>query len=111
MTLRLVGNESPKPPPRRKRERTPLLTEDEERRFRAATRGLRDAFGGTWGVLADVMRTKVDTLEAMMFGRSAVSGDLIVRAMQASGLSLKDLLGEPKLVGTCRACGAVRRAS
>lgn len=109
MTLRLVRDAPPKPK-RRKHARTRLLSDIEERRFRAAMRGLQGAFG-SWACLADAMGVKTVTIEQMRSGRTHVSGDMIVRAMRASGLTLADLLGAPKLAGTCRACGAVKRAS
>jgi hypothetical protein len=106
VTLRLVRPEAPKPP-RRKGERKPLLSPEEERRFRQAMRNLRDAFG-TWGCLADAMGANEGTIDAMQQGRSRVSGDMLIRAMRASGLSLAELLGEPQIAGKCRACGGVR---
>jgi hypothetical protein len=57
------------------------------------------------------MNVQAITISQMMRGRVRVSGDLIVRASKASGLTLAELLGEPVIVGTCRACGAVKRAS
>jgi hypothetical protein len=106
VTLRLVKPEEPKPP-RRKGERKPLLSPEEERRFRQAMRNLRDAFG-TWGALAAAMDANEGTIDAMQQRRSRVSGELIIRAMRASGLSLADLLGEPQIAGKCRACGSIR---
>lgn len=109
--LRLVGSEPPKATSkRRKGERTPVLSEDEEKRFRAAMRGLRDAFG-TWGALSAAMGADSGAVYTMMSGKHRVSGDMIVRAMRASGLTLNDLLGAPTLAGRCRACGAVKVAS
>jgi hypothetical protein len=97
-------------PKRRKWARTPLLTPDEARRFRAAMRGLQGAFG-SWPCLANAMGTNTDTIKDMMRGKTGVSGEMIVRASKASGLTLAELLDAPVLAGTCRACGAVRRAS
>lgn len=108
MTLRLVRDEPPKPK-RRKGARTPLLTPDEVRKFKAAMRGLHDAFG-SWTCLADVMRAQVKTIAHMMRGTCHVSGDLVVRAMKASGLTLAELLGGPVAADRCRACGKVRAA-
>ena len=71
-------------------------------------RNLRDAFG-TWGALAAAMDANEGTLDAMQQGRSGVSGDMIVRAMRASGLSLEELLSEPAPVSLCRACHQVKR--
>jgi hypothetical protein len=107
VTLRLVKPEAPKPP-RRKGERKPLLSPEEERRFRQAMRNLRDAFG-TWGALAAAMDANEGTIDAMQQGRSRVSGDMLIRAMRASGLSLGELLGEPAPVAICRACRQVKR--
>jgi hypothetical protein len=105
--LRIVKPEGPKPP-RRKWERKPLLSPDEERRFRQAMRNLRDAFG-TWGALAAAMDANEGTIDAMQQGRSRVSGEIVIRAMRASGLSLADMLGEPTPVELCRACRQVKR--
>jgi hypothetical protein len=85
-------------------------TPAEERRFRQAMRNLRDAFG-TWGALAAAMGANEGTIDAMQQGRSRVSGELIIRAMRASGLTLGELLGDPALAGRCRACGQIKRAS
>lgn len=109
VTLRLVGAKEPPKPKRRKGQRSPLLSEDEERRFRAAMRSLRDAFG-TWSCLAKAMHTGTEAIRNMMAGRYAVSGDMIVRAMRASGLSYADLMGGLVPADRCRACGKARAA-
>lgn len=110
MTLRLVGNEPPKPPrKRRKYERTRLLTSDEEKRFRAALTNLKGAFG-SWPCLAQAMGVQVTALYDAAAGRNSVSGCLIVRASKASGLSVGELLGGPVTADRCRACGRVRAA-
>ena len=109
MTLRLVKPEGPKSQ-RRKYERRPVLSREEERHFRQAMRNLRDAFGST-GALCAAMETPQNTVHAMLAGRTGVSGDLIVRAMRASGLSLAELLGDPVPADRCRACGQIKRAS
>lgn len=106
MTLRLVKPEGPRPL-RRKGERSALFTSDEERRFRQAMRNLCAAFG-SWGALAAAMRVRTSAISHMMAGRSSVSGDMIVRAMRASGLSLGELLGVPASASVCRACGGLR---
>lgn len=106
--LKIVKDEPPKPRP--KRQRSPLLTPDEEKRFRQAMKNLRDAFG-TWACLAAAMGSALTSVAHMMDGSCHVSGDMIIRAMKASGLTLTELLGAPVLAGTCRACGAVKRAS
>ena len=105
--LRIVRNEPPKTP-RRKGERKPILSSEEERRFRQAMRNLRDAFG-TWGALAAAMGATEAAIDAMRAGRSRVSGEMVVRAMRASGLSLGELLDEPAPVALCRACRQVKR--
>jgi hypothetical protein len=107
MTLRLVKPEAAKPT-RRKGQRKPLLSPEEERRFRQAMRNLRDAYG-TWGALAAAMGATEDAIDSMRAGRCRVSGDMIVRAMRASRLSLVELLGEPSPVALFRACGQVKR--
>ncbi|NUQ72027.1 MAG: transcriptional regulator [Polyangiaceae bacterium] len=109
MTLRLVKPEGPRPL-RRKGERSALLTPDEERRFRQGMRNLHIAFG-SWGALAAAMGTRTSAISHMMAGRSTVSGDMMVRAMRASGLSLGELLGVPVPADRCRACGQIKRAS
>jgi hypothetical protein len=45
----------------------------------------------------------------MLAGRNRVSGDLVVRAMRASGLTLAELLGGPVPADRCRACGQIKR--
>ncbi len=110
MTLRLVGSEPPKPPRKRGRRRPPLLSPEEESRFRAAMKNLQGAFG-SWPCLAAAMGSRTESISNMMGGSIHVSGDMIVRAMKASGLTLADLLGGPVAADRCRACGAVRRAS
>jgi len=111
VTLRLVRDEPPKAPTkRRKGERRPVLTADEEKRFRAAMRGLEGAFG-SWSCLAAAMDVDPGALRRMMRGSASVSGEMVVKAMKASGLSLADLLGGPVLATRCRACGAVKRAA
>jgi hypothetical protein len=109
VTLRLVKPEGPEPS-RRKGERKPLLSLEEERRFRQAMRNLRDAYG-TWGALAAAMDANEGTIDAMQQGRSRVSGDMLIRAMRASGLTLDDMLGDPALAGRCRACGQIKRVA
>lgn len=42
-------------------------------------------------------------------GGYRVSGDVIVGAMRASGLSLAELLGGPVPADRCRACGQIKR--
>ena len=96
MTLYLVGRE-PKKPRRKKYERSPLLTEEETRRFRQSVRNLRDAFG-TWAHLADAMRVTHVALLYMVNGRHAVTGDMIIRAMRASGQSYEALVGSLRVV-------------
>ena len=111
MTLRLVRDEPPKPPPKRRKWQAPppVLTPEEETRFRAAMRNLHGAFG-SWPCLAKAMGVKTKPIAAMMRGRNHVSGDMIVRAMKASGLSFAELLGGPVPADRCRACGKVRAA-
>lgn len=104
--LRIVKPEGPKAA--RRGERSALFTPDEERRFRQAMRNLSGAFG-SWGALAAAMRVRTSAISHMMAGRSAVSGDMIVRAMRASGLSLSELLGNPVPADRCRACGQIKR--
>ena len=108
VTLHLVRDEPPKPK-RRKGERARLLSPDEERRFRAAMRGLHDAFG-SWPCLAKAMLIGKDAIGQLMSGRRNVSGDMIVRAMRASGLSYADLMGGLVPADRCRACGKARAA-
>jgi hypothetical protein len=105
--LKLVRDEPPKPP-RRKGERRPLLSPEEERQFRQAMRNLRDAFGST-GALCAAMGAKTHAVNDMLAGRNRVSGDLVVRAMRALGLSLAELLGGPIPADRCRACGQIKR--
>ena len=107
--LKIVEPEAPKPP-RRKGERKPLLSSEEERRFRQAAQNLAAAFG-SWGALAAAMETRTSAISHMISGRSSVSGDMVVRAMRAAGLSLAELLGGPILADRCRACGQVKRAA
>lgn len=107
MTLKLVGAPEPPKPARRKGQRSRLLTPDEEKRFRAAMRNLRDAFG-TWGALAAAMGARLDTVNLMMRGRCCVSGDTVVRATRASGLTLAAMLGGPVPADRCRACGQIK---
>ena len=111
MGLKLVTNE-PAPPPRKRRkwERVPLLSDLEEQRFRQACRNLRDAFGSP-GALAAAMRASPHAIRIMMAGRTRPSGDIIVKAIRASGLSLAELLGAPVPADRCRACGQIKRAS
>ena len=112
MTLRLVRDEPPKPPMRRKKWQPPppVLTPEEETRFRAAMRNLQGAFG-SWPCLAKAMGVKPKSVTSMMRGRCHVSGEMIVRAMKASGIrSLDELLGGPVAADRCRACGRVRAA-
>lgn len=106
MTLRLVRDEPPKK--RRRGARTPLLTPEEEKRFRAAMRNLRDAFG-SWSCLAAALDVRHGAVYSMMTARGAVSGEMIVRAMKASGLTLAELLGAPAPAERCRACGQIKR--
>jgi len=94
--LHLVGRE-PKTVARKKYERAPLLTPEEARRFRQSVRNLHDAFG-TWECLADAMRVTHVAILYMLSGRHAISGDMIIRAMRATGMSYDDLVGPPKLV-------------
>lgn len=103
-----VVRDEPLRPPRRKGERTPLLSREEAQRFRQAMRNLRDAFG-SWGCLAAAMGAHPVTLSGMMSGAKSVSGDMVVRAMRASGLSLNELLGPPVAADRCRACGQIKR--
>lgn len=109
MTLYLVGRKPPKPK-RKKYARAKLLSDDEERRFRQAMRNLRDNFG-SWTCLSAAMNATFDAVRDMMSMRTTVSGELVVKAMRASGLGLKDLIGEPAKITRCHACGSVRRAS
>lgn len=110
MTLRLVKPEGPKAPKRRKWQAPPpILTVEEETRFRAAMRNLQGAFG-SWPCLAAAMGTNPNCINQMMRGRHHVSGDMIVRAMKASGLSYAELTGAPIAADRCRACGKVRTA-
>ena len=109
MTLRLVGSEPPRPK-RRKYERSPTFSRDEERRFRQALRNLQGAYG-SWRCLMDALNIRHSALADVMRGKARVSGDLVVKAMRASGLGLKDLIGEPVAVSRCRACGGARRAA
>lgn len=113
MTLRLVRDEPPKAPRRGRRpgkcSRPPILSTDEEKRFRAAMRGLHDAFG-SWPCLASAMDTGTYTISHMMRGKTHVSGALIVKAMRASGLTFAELIGKPIAANRCRACGKVRAA-
>ncbi len=95
--LRLVGNEKPKTP-RKKYQRSPLLTSEESRRFRQAMRNLKDRGFATWDCLASAMRVSRVALAHMMDGRHAVSGEMVVRTMKASGLTLDELIGAPKIV-------------
>jgi hypothetical protein len=97
MTLHLVGRE-PKKRARKKYERSPLLTPIESQRFRQAMQNLKDRHFDTWDCLAAAMRVSRSSLVYMMCGKARVSGDMIVRAMRASGLSYDDLVGPPKLV-------------
>lgn len=108
MTLKLVGKEPPAKPPRRKGERTPLLTREEAQHFRQAMRNLRDAFGSP-GCLAAAMGAHPSTVAKMIRGVQSVSGEMIVKALRASGLSLADLLEGPVPADRCRACGQVKR--
>jgi hypothetical protein len=85
-----------------------LLSHEDAQRFRQAMRNLRDAFG-TWGALAAAMGAHPVTLSSMMGGSKSVSGDMIVRAMRASGLTLAELLGGPVAADRCRACGQIKR--
>lgn len=111
MTLRLVKPEEPRPPRKKYTRCPPALTALETRQFKQALRNMRDAMG-TWGALAAAMQVSEAALNATMRGDNAASGDLVIKAMKASGIrSLDELLGTPTLAGTCRACGAVRRAS
>lgn len=111
MSLRLVGSEPPKvKPKRRKHQRSVLLSPDEEARFRAAMKNLHGAFG-SWPCLASAMRMRTNSIACVMRGAAHVSGDMIVRAMLASGLTFAELIGGPVAADRCRACGAVRRAS
>ena len=105
--LRVVKPE-PARAPRRKGERRPLPTPDEERQFRQAMRNLRDAFG-SWGALAAAMGALQKTIASMMCGAQSASGDMVVRAMRASGLSLDELLGGPVPADRCRACVQIKR--
>lgn len=98
MTLRLVGAREPTKPPRKRYQRIPLLNAEESRRFRQAVRNLKERGFATWDCLASAMRVTRVALAHMMDGRHAVSGEMIVRAMKASGLTLDELLGAPKLV-------------
>lgn len=107
MSLRLVKPAEPKLA-RRKGERRVLLTPIEERQFRQAMRNLRDAFG-SWGALAEAMEAYKGTVINMVRGAQGVSGDMVVRAMRASGLSLAELLGGPVPADRCRACGQIKR--
>ncbi len=95
--LHLVGRE-PKKPKRKRWQRTPLLSPEESRLFRQAVRNVKDHGFATWGCLASAMRVTRVALAHMLDGRHAVSGDMIVRVMRATGLTLDDLLGAPKLV-------------
>ena len=71
-------------------------------------RNLRDAYG-TWGALAAAMGATEDAIDAMRAGRCRVSGDMLIRAMRATGLSLADMLGDPAPADRCRACGHIKR--
>jgi plasmid maintenance system antidote protein VapI len=73
-------------------------------------RNLRDAYG-TWGALAAAMGATEDAIDSMRAGRCRVSGDMIVRAMRLSGLSLAELLGAPASADRCRACGQAKRVT
>lgn len=109
MSLHLVREEPPKPR-RKKYTRTPVLSDEEARRFRQALKNLQGAFG-SYSCLAKAMGVVMHTVWCAAQGRHGISGDLIVKAMRASGLGLKDLIGEPVGLTRCPACGAARRAS
>lgn len=110
MSLHLVGREPAKPPPkRRKWTRAVLLTPGEEARFRAAMKNLQGAFG-SWSCLAEAMGANYGAIKGMMYGVTHVSGDMIVRAMRAGGVTLAELISGPVAADRCRACGRVRAA-
>lgn len=109
--LKLVGTPEPPKPPRRKGQRyAPLLTAEEEQRFRQTLRNLRDAFG-TWTCLAAAMRMTHESIWRAAHGKESVSARMIICAMRATGLSYEQLTGEPIAADRCRACGQLRRAS
>jgi hypothetical protein len=107
VTLKLVRDE-PTKPARRKGERKPVLTPDEERQFRQSLRNVRDAFGSP-GALVAAMDTGKNTVSQVLRGCVRVSGAMIVRVMRASGLTLAELLGGPVPADRCRACGQIKR--
>lgn len=112
MNLRLVHPKSPDQPkpPRRARTAEPLLSPEEARRFRRAIWNLHDQKFRTWRALAAAMGCPTPvSVEHMARGYNGISGDMIVRAMRASGLSLEDLIGPAASVEVCGACGARRR--
>ncbi len=109
MTLRLVRDEPPKSK-RPKYRRSLVFSGEEARRFRQALKNLQGAFG-SWPCLAKAMGVDEHTIWRVAKSKQNFGGDLVVRAMRASGLGLKDLIGEPNGLTRCRACGAVKRAS
>lgn len=107
MSLKLERDE-PTKPKRRKGERKPVLSPEEERQFLQSLRNIRDAFGSS-GALCKAMDAGPNAVNYVLSGRGRVSGAMIVRVMRASGLTLAELLGGPVPADRCRACGQIKR--
>jgi len=109
--LRLVKEEPPKSK-RRKGAKPPLaLTAEQQAKVRAALKNLCHAYGG-WEVLAGIFEMSGHVLCTIASGKRPVTGEVLIRACRAGGLSVDAMLGEPLSdTGRCRACGAMRRAS
>lgn len=113
MTLRLVRDEPPKAPTKRRKfapHSSDVFTPEEQTKARQSLRNMRDAFGSL-SCMAAALGMPANTLQRVVAGSMPVSAATLFRASRASGLSTDELLGAPSLAGTCRACGSVRRAS
>ncbi len=106
--LRLVTPDAPKGP--KKYRKTPLFSQEEAARIRAALRHARVLFG-SWSCVAAALRTSQNSIVLAAWGRRNVSGDLAVRLARALGKPLESLYRALAAADLCPTCGAKRGAS
>ena len=89
--LRLVGTEAP--PKRRKGTRpSPVLTEDQERAFKAAVRGLASKRFGSLVKMSLAIGYTRRALSNMLSARGRVTGDLVLRVALACSIPVEVLI-------------------
>jgi hypothetical protein len=82
-----------------------FLTAEEDRHVRNAMRNLRRQ-AGSWRALAEAMKMPVSTVRRAAETKSRPSLVLYLRAAQAGGISLEEMLrGGVVVAGRCARCG------